>query len=335
MTRIRFIEDSRAHQLYSQFEGLYFRFVEELPQDLGALALRGSTFKGVADETPFEGFSGINPIYTCTPWLFWEQFRNLPEEQLLHIASSGAFFSLASALMDHLIDGQFEDSEAMAGLQGAFYQRGVAGFKETFPDGVNFWKTFRRLNREHLLGLSIELEMQLYPRKFTIESLELTAGGKVCPMLVTVAALAEATDQPDLLAPIELSFKHTFIGGQVHDDVLDWRKDFEEGHFTYFLHQLAPPFAWSEEGKPTIEALEERLRSEHLDVKYIDWAKGRYESALEAVSGIACEAWVVVINEYLEIAEEHKKELMFDHFATRVKEIADAGLLDDRQANNR
>jgi hypothetical protein len=38
---------------------------------------------------------------------------------------------------------------------------------------------------------------------------------------------------------------------------------------------------------------------------------------------------VTVVNEYLEIAEEHKKEMLFDHFTKRVKDIADAGLLDE------
>ena len=172
------------------------------------------------------------------PWLFWEQFCELPEDIFLNLAFAGALVSLASVLMDHLIDGQAEQSEATAALRKIMLQYGVSLLHNYYPWKDPFWERFKHLHRLHLRSLAIESSLQSQPKFLPKADFDVMVEGKASPVMITLVAMSIAAGCQEIIPSLENSLYRLAIAGQLHDDVLDWRQDLEAHHLTYFLTQF-------------------------------------------------------------------------------------------------
>jgi len=311
--KLKLTQDSRAARLLESLDAKYFQFADDLPPPFRDMALMESTIVGQPIDEPFQGPSKMNPLIACTPWLFWETYCELDDETFLYIAEAGAFISLASVLMDHLVDGQAEQPEAMALFQRAVYDHGVAGFRAMFSKTSTFWRDFERLSREYLTALGAEIDAQSNPERFTQQAFFASAAGKVSPIAITIAALSEASGQPSILEPIEISFRHSFIAGQIHDDVLDWRSDVENRHLTFFMTRLAPPETWPAAEWPSVDELEAINDTNWVDVNYFDLVIDHFDRCIKDVDGIQCAGWIKYLVEYRGVAEEHQKAAVARH----------------------
>ena len=311
--KLELVQGGRAARLLESLDARYFEFANDLPSPLRDVALMESTIVGQPIDKPFQGPSKINPLIACTPWLFWDTFSELSDETFLCISEAGAFIALASVIMDHLVDGQATWPEAMTLLHHALYDRGVAGYRGIFPPTSTFWNNFDRLTKEYLSALGAEIAAQSEPEQFTLESFLAFAGGKVSPMTTTIAALSEASDQPFVVEPVETSFRHSFVAGQIHDDVLDWRSDINDRHLTFFLTRLAPPEKWQAVEWPSVNELEVNNDSDWVDVDYFDLVIKHFDRCIEVVEGIQCDGWIKYLVEYKGVAEEHQRAAVARH----------------------
>jgi hypothetical protein len=308
--------------LLDRFDQNYICLVNSLPVALQVLAQETSVFKGRLSGDIFRASTCTNPIYTCTPWLFWELFSGLADEVFLDLTFAGGLVSLASVLIDHLIDGQAAQPQATADLRQVLLREGVLRLHAYFPWKAPFWDHFRRLHREHLCSLAIETGLQATPTTLSRADFVRMASGKVSPVMITVVALSLAAGNIDWIEPVERSLKQLFIAGQLHDDVLDWLEDLRENHLTYFLTS----FLARESGSPHRLLREEeilvRLDRSWQDVNHLEQAIAGYRQALAVVDGLGCLAWTAQVNEYLATAEMHRSELMRAHVIRRLSQIA-------------
>ena len=51
-----------------------------------------------------------------------------------------------------------------------------------------------------------------------------------------------------------------------------------------------------------------------------------YSSAIAAVDGLACSAWVAQLEEYLATAEEHRRKLIGQHVVRKLSQISEEDL---------
>jgi hypothetical protein len=159
----------------------------------------------------------------------------------------------------------------------------------------------------------MELDAQSNPQTFTLESFNALSHSKVVPQIITIAALVEATNQPEIFPSIELSIKHAIAGGQLHDDVGDWQEDFETGHMTYFLSQLGTNEIWESASGPSIEQLHRRIDEDWKDVDGFQKVIDRFNLALVTVENIECSAWVEYINGYKRRVEINLRHVLHKH----------------------
>ena len=311
--KLELVPGTRAARLLESLDARYFKFANDLPSPLRDVALMEGTIVGQPIDEPFQGPSKINPLITCTPWLFWDTFSGLSDEIFLGISEAGAFIALASVIMDHLVDGQATWPEAMALFHHALYDRGVAGYRAMFPSTSTFWNHFDRLTKEYFSALGAEITTQSEPEQLTLDNFLAFAGGKVSPMTTTIAALSQASDQPFVVEPVEASFRHSFVAGQVHDDVLDWRSDINDRHLTFFLTQLAPPEKWKAVEWPSVDELEANNDSDWIDVNYFDLVIAHFDRCIEVVEGIQCDGWRKYVVQYKGVAEEHQRAAVARH----------------------
>jgi hypothetical protein len=305
--------NSRADSLLNALDERYFRFAHQLPGHLQEIALSESSYEGVPGEKPFRSMTNFNPLITCTAWLFWETFHQLDDDLFLDIAEAGAFFGQASVLIDHLVDGEVPRPAPIILFRQSVYEHAVSVLRGVFPQNSPFWGQFDRLSLTYLSSLGAEVETQEHPEKLTYMNFTSFAGGKVSPMVITIAALAEASSKSSLLDPIETSLRSSYVAGQIHDDILDWEKDLNERHLTYVLTQLFESGEYTSQKWPLSEVVAEAVNTSWKDVDLFKLALEWFNRAFEAVDEIACQGWKDYLNEYKGVAVEHQKGAVAQH----------------------
>lgn len=131
------------------------------------------------------------------------------------------------------------------------------------------------------------------------------AHGKVAPIVTTSAALAYASGQPEVLAPIENFLNHIAVASQLLDDIGDWQDDLQAHHMTYYLGQYSPSGTWLSRHWPTIEEVRARLEAEWLDTTHMHQVVDWLEEAVNAVEDLNCPSWVEYVNGYQQRADQH------------------------------
>ncbi len=305
MGALRLPEDPRAARLFAEANSRYQDFANRLPESLGRMARRQQTYLGAPNDEPFQGIADLNPVLAGTPWMFWEQFERLEDELFLAIAEGGALFVLASILLDHIIDHQADPPEAAALLHQALHTRGIERLQAALPASISFWNHFERLSADHLAGLAAELEAQSDLSHMREETFIRMAHGKVSPIVVTLAALAEASGQTGILPDMEASLKHIAVASQLLDDIGDWEEDLHAGHMTYFLSLMPPLLARPAIAPQTIDATRAAIDGEWLDVDFLKVTLSWLKKSAEAVSGLQCAGWLEYVEGYRQLTDEH------------------------------
>jgi hypothetical protein len=323
LNRLRPPANSRQSDLFQQLNERYFDFARQLPEPLTKLGMLRSTFLGSESDQPFEGVRELNPVLAGTPWLFWETFSSLDDERFLQIAEAGTMFVLASIILDHLVDGQAQEQEQMALFHQALYSHGISIYRSVFESSSDYWIHFERLASDHLAGLARELQAQLDPQDLTLEDLNTMAHGKVSPIVVTIAAMSEASGLPEKLDPIETSLKHISVASQLLDDIGDWRHDLEVGHVTYYLTRLAPAGSSGSVGLPSVEEAQSKIDADWIDVNHLEMVLDLLDDSTDAVRGIECPAWIDYIEGYRWLANEHLTTAMARHLVQKLRPLID------------
>jgi hypothetical protein len=322
LNRLKPPTDARAQALLGGLDQRYAAFARSLPAPLDERALQYGTFSGRPTEEPLGGLSRMNAVITGIPWLFWELYRQLPDDLFLEIAGAGALLGMASVVLDHMIDEQTESPGEAALLHQALYEAGTAGYRRAFRSDCAFWTEYDRFGKEHLQGMALEWSAQTKPHLLTLESFPRLAGARIAPMLTVVAALAELVEDWGLLSTLEASIKPVIFAGQMYDDIGDWREDHEAGHITYFLTRLAPPDAWQAPQWPSIEQLQHSIEAHWHDVEHLRMVIAWFDQGLAAVQDLECPAWVEYVTEYRAAADQHLTEFMARHLLRSIATLA-------------
>lgn len=320
MTRLKLPDAPRATDLFEELNTRFFHFIDRLPEPLARLARQKSTFLGSQEDGEFGGVPDLNPVLASTPWLFWESFKTLDDSLLLDIAEAGAFYVLASILLDHLVDGQAELPEEMALLHQAFYSHGILVYRSTFPHSTAFLGDFDRLARDHLAGLALELETQGSTEMIEMGSLEKMAYGKVSPIVTTIAGLAYALEQPELLEPIESSLKHIAVASQMLDDIGDWQHDISVDHRTYYLSQVVEKAGGGVE-EVSIDEVQDAIDEAWMDVEHLQLVIQWLDDSTQAVQDLACPGWLDYVEGYRELSDEHLTTAIAKHLVRKLRPL--------------
>jgi hypothetical protein len=313
--------EGRELKLMEELDQRYFQFVDSLPRPLQELALNKKTFEGQPLEKTFLGLSEMNPLITCPAWLFWNIFEIVEDILFLHIAEAGAFFGLASVLMDQLVDGQTQTPGQVALLHQVFYEYGVQGFQDVLPTDSSFWCEFDRLSIEHVQGLATEIMVQTEFQKLDHDAFLKIAHCKVVPMIVSLVALAYVSDQVDVLEPIETSLKHAIVAGQLHDDIGDWYEDVVSNHMTYFITRISEPGKWENPEWPSTEELQRQLDRNWVDIDELKQVRSWLDRSIESAQTLDCPAWITYLSEYKKRADESLELNLGQHLLKAIKPI--------------
>jgi hypothetical protein len=307
----------RAAQLLAKLKARYDQFIEQLPPSLGFFARQSQTYYGPAKSGELES----PPAALRLPWLFWEDFKGVPDDLFLDVAEAGACFFLGSILLDHLVDKQGEDSALLTLLQRAFWVRGDELFHSVFPPDSVFWEDYNRLMGGHARGLASEQFAQSHPGTFTLEKTKEIAGSKICPALVGLSGLSHLMNKPDLLTNKEKILKDFAIGTQFIDDLQDWREDLASDHLTYFLTCVAPEADWVNSPWLTEDEIERMINSSGIDMDHCRMGVNLYTRAIDNTHDMVCPGWTDYIYEKRRFAKELWDQATAKHLLRAIEKV--------------
>jgi hypothetical protein len=179
------------------------------------------------------------------PFYMAADFTNVSSDQVRHLAVATACLNVYVVLVDHIID---EPSIAPTASKLAiqpvllhFYRR----LSDLFPPDSPIWGEVERcMNRTSRAVLD---EKQIHSgvvHPFSLPEFKRIACSKMAFAHINSIALAILNNTPECIPTLTQCWDAIFFAAIVHDDVLDWRSDYENRNYTYLLSQvlLSPPF---------------------------------------------------------------------------------------------
>lgn len=292
-------QGQKPQKMFFKLNEAFRSFALDLPPLLQDLSQKLETFTGGSNGNILEGFSDVNPLYSLTPFLFWESFSEIAERDFLDIATAGAFLSFASILTDHLSDNEVADVPAINQLENSIYRFSERNFIRQFPSESEFWEHYWRLWSIHEQGLSLEIDFQSKKREMPWEVFNSITKAKMAPIIVTAAGFCAFINNWEIFEGIEESLNLISLGGQLFDDILDWEPDNMNNHRTFFLSHLHEEVGKSE--KLANSKNDQKIMGEIIlrELRFLKTVKAQFEQALTVKKLPFYEGWHHFVNYYL------------------------------------
>lgn len=254
--------------------------------------------------------------YFFYPWLFEDVFPGLKRETLDQLCIIAQLYAEAVIQIDKVIDYQlWNTSEVMKTLVIVSSQHkfasGIQRLSWLFGSDSPFWATYNRLLNDYVC--------QIFEEK-TCKSLDVPsqsdmerhARNKVALTKILTAAMAELTGKKDVLPALEASQDLFSIGYQLYDDVKDWRIDYQNRQYSYFLKVAFESFDYqgriADNDFPDINYLNRQLYISNFILSMLQLAADYMERAKEAVDGVNCPKWI----QWIEVHQSHIQILKSD-----------------------
>lgn len=269
----------------------YRLFVETLPRNLAQLASNRKTFKGNGPSQPVQTVADFGDLVSG-PWVFGDAFPGLGEERLLGLGESWMFLGGAILIRDHLVDGQLSATQDAAELQRRMMNMAEDILHLLMGDHPVFWKRFEQYKRQ----VEVALQLETYYRTSSLAAYDLAAAwhigaAKSGLFKVIPWAMVILTDTPLHFASIEASIDSYAAGGQLMDDIADWREDLARGNYTYPLAQ-AIGHLHNSDTEVSHQAVEALFLNSTLMKDLVTQAKAWLQQALTIANGVPCQAWI-------------------------------------------
>jgi hypothetical protein len=277
----------------------YRVFVKALPPRLAQLASDRGALEGDGPSRPLRTVGQFG-VSVTGPWAFRDIFPGLTEEQLLDLGENWIFLMSAILLQDHLADGQLPAGVYAAELQRRFITKVNEGFYSLIGDCPVFWQRFEQYKHQTKSALQLEAYYRTSPQAtYDLAVAWHIGAGKSALFKAIPWAMVVLSDEPWYFARLEASINALVAGGQLMDDIVDWREDLARGHYTYPLAQAISRLH-SLGLKVSPQAIEALFLESTFIKGLLEQVQAWYRQAVKAVDGVPCQLWIGLLNSNIE-----------------------------------
>jgi hypothetical protein len=238
--------------------------------------------------------------YHFYPWLFFDLFTKIGKKKLYTLCIIAQLFAEALVQIDKVIDNQvkkYSDVMKTIIILSSQYKLSSATryLAQMFDSKSLFWNRFEQFYREYIRQvLEEKTDKCLDPP--TIKKMEESAIGKVSLTKIITAAMAELSEKTSILPNLEKSQDLFFIGYQLYDDVKDWRRDYENGQYSYvlkkFFHKFNLAGDISAGHKIGTEDLGRRIHLSNILQDTLSMSAYYLERSEKSLDKIQCPKWI-------------------------------------------
>lgn len=294
--------DPRARDLFREVDSRYLEFIRDLPVPVAKLAVQSRTYLGDSTDNHLTGLADLNPVLTLTPWMFWGVTGEAADEEFSDLALGGACISIASILLDHLVDRQAHQP----GLVLLFHQLLQAEAQRIYrlhlTGLARAWQEIERLTVDHVRGLAVEAEANRSGTFSSMEDFLAMTSGKVAPIAIGLAAFSAFLGTWESWPEQLRTLRSIAAASQMLDDVGDWRLDAASSHTTYFLNLVR-----AQSGSPLSDesGLEKTIQDSHLDILMLEQSIRWLDESIEAGCRLRAHGWLCYVRDYRAKTMDH------------------------------
>jgi hypothetical protein len=286
----------------------YLAFAAGLPPPLDSLALDRRSFIG-PESQPFSSLQAVHPLAFRLPWLFRPAFPAIAAEAWLDISEASTFLIMGGLLQDAYLDGPEAAHPASPLLHQQLYSAALRKLHHLFAGSSAFWPYFDTYLNEYTTALLREREHRGQVAAYDLDLMYDIGRGKfaLCKMVTT--ALAVKAKANAWIPHLERAVDALGAAMQLADDIVDWAEDYQRGHYTLPLTAVIPAEQWPQ---PTLSLaeIEQRLKESTVPETLLQQAVDWFQQALDAVTALACPAWVDFVSHRLSRAAYYQRALI-------------------------
>jgi hypothetical protein len=169
-------------------------------------------------------------------------------------------------ILDHISDDQQIHPDVARDLQEALHEQAMLIFQDQFDPSSKIWNRVVPLWKELCDSLAAERRYQICHSLVSRKTFQSIAAAKTIPLIITVSALALASEKLDLIECVESSLRKVGPAVQLWHDVGDWRNDFADRRITYFISEAIKEIAVENE-REVEDVLREFLKNHGWRIK--------------------------------------------------------------------
>jgi hypothetical protein len=175
----------------------------------------------------------FGPVPYYLPFWLGEVFPKVSQEQLHATAVANVFLYHYYTLKDDVLDKASTSPNLDVLVADAILGEGLRLFAST---GANNERFFADLSRYMVDAIQAEAHLQSIHSQTPYTKIDIKAMGRKASLAkVSAAALANITQNQNILPVLECSLDDMAVGIQLLDDLRDWKEDLHAGRFTYPL----------------------------------------------------------------------------------------------------
>lgn len=249
-------------------------------------------------------------FYYYYPFLFYDEFEDVPIESFRIIALSGVLYFHYILLNDKLMDAKQLVDPSIITYSSYLLSKSFNLLYSLFSPSSEFWSYFAKYNQEFTNAVLLERSKHVgIISDYSQSEFELIARGKAAISKCATAALAVLCNSPKKIEPLEVSQDCFYIAGQLYDDFKDWKQDYKGRCFSHLLtnviyeHHLAE--AVESNNPPDLETIG---RAIYLSKAAENQLKNAILFMEKSSSyGSSCHHWIEYIHKSKSIIQNSKK----------------------------
>jgi len=197
-------------------------------------------------------------------------------------------------IVDKLIDERQEvfNKEALL-LSFVLREQGLRMMYNIFPPDHEYWQLFDTYYKEYLNAVVLESNShfdRITPYSFD-DAIHIYSGNASLAK-ATIAAFAYKSNQPDIIIPLAQSIDFFNIAKNLFDDALDWKKDFINKQYSYFITKVI----YDNQLDNDLNKLDANVLGKYVYYtgaveEILDKSIEYYKKSVNVVEGLKCLTW--------------------------------------------
>ena len=251
-------------------------------------------------------------FYNYYPFLFYDEFKEVPIGAFRTIALSGALYLQYILWNDKLIDTNQLVDPSIIPYSSYLLRKSFNLLYSLFPSSSEFWSYFAKYDKEFTNAVLLERTKHFgIISDYSQSEFELIARGKAAMSKYVTAALSVLCNSPEKIEPLEQSQNCFNIAFQLHDDLQDWKQDYISRNYSHLLtnviyeHQLAEEV--QSNSPPDLETIGRAIYLSEAAEKQIESALLFLEKA--ASYGSNCHHWIEHIYKFKSKVQKSQKNI--------------------------
>lgn len=280
----------------------------------GSKKKKGTSSEGITSPSLFLKRKGTINFYIYYPFLFWEEFPQVPLGKVEALAVSWREFLNFILDMDEVFDRQSSVDPKLILRGTLFLKESLRLLYSIFPQSSPFWRYFEKYFKEFAQSVLLEHSKHFgVITPYSTEEMQSIAKGKAAMSKCVTAALSVLSKNEEKIEALSISQDYFNIAFQLYDDLKDWKEDYDNQRYSYLLTRVIQKYNADKKHKrsnlPNSEIIGRCVYFSGSAENQLREAENFLDKAKIPVEGFKCCHWFRIIADFKKSCEQLRVDL--------------------------